>query len=87
MSKPLFFRPGRLVKILTGRHCAQMGTITEIVLTAEFHPLIMVKTLCPESGCVLTVPYLRGEVELLQSGYEAIMAYLRMHMPEDRAAA
>jgi len=87
MSKPHFFKPGRLVRILTGIHADQIGTIHEIVLTRDYDALIGVKLLNPASGRFIKCMYVRGELELLPSDSGAILAYIRMNIPAAREAA
>lgn len=82
MKTPLFFKPGCLVKILAGIRTDQIGTIHAITLTREFDPLISVKFMDPATGRFANVPYLRGELELLPSCADAIVAYIRLVTPE-----
>lgn len=82
MKTPHFFKPGCLVKIITGIRAGQIGTIHAIALTREFDPLISVKFLDTETGRFLSCVYIRGDLELLPSCAEAILAYTRMNTPE-----
>lgn len=82
MKTPMFFKPGCLVKILTGIRAGQIGTIHSIALTRDFDPLISVKFLDPQTIRFIQAPYLRGELELLPSNSEAVVAYIRMSTPE-----
>lgn len=87
MKTPLFFKPGCLVKILTGIRAGQIGTIHAIALTRDFDPLISVRFLDIETGRFVNAPYMRGELQLLPSNSEAVVAYIRMTTPALRAAA
>lgn len=86
MKTPLFFRAGCLVRILAGCHAGVIGTIEAIVLDRNFVPLIVVSFMDNDTGRFIKAVYLRGELELLPSDSEALLAYIRMGMDE-RAAA
>jgi phage/plasmid primase-like uncharacterized protein len=74
----LFFKVGRLVKIVVGKYSGTIGTIRSIVLTREFDPLVTVGFLDPVTYNLTQSVYVRGELELLPSDSEAMVAYLRM---------
>lgn len=78
MKTPLFFKPGRLVRILKGIHKDTIGVIADIYLDRYFAPLITVKFINLITCRTVKVTYLRGELELLPSHSDSIVSYIRM---------
>jgi len=71
-----------MVKVVDGALCGQIGLIHEIVLDANFTPLIYVKMLADDCVSFVTRGFVRGALELLPSNSEAIVAYIRMSTAE-----